>query len=173
MLWIDSVTVPVADPAAAAAALDAVHGLRRDVELDGWTIPLGAAYLELVAGDGPARWAVATFDAPGVGSVVEERHGTQVQVRRAPDAGLPEVVRWVSPRRSPARRPLEHRQALLGIRYLEVAVAGDALRRWLGPGADDLPVRCTASGSGVRSLAIATTGAAIVLDELLTMGTLR
>lgn len=169
MLWIDAVTVPVADPAAAALEIEDRHGLAAVMESGRVVVPLGGAYLELIAGDGPRRWSVGT-DEPVAGGVRVAHVGAVQEVRVSTNPDLPSLVRWLDPLASPARWRAVHPVTPFGIRYLEVGGTVDPLRAWLGPEVDDLPIRLKAGRTGVGRIVLAGTGGDVVIDEVLQVG---
>lgn len=169
MLWIDAVTMPVADPAAAALELERRHGLGAVVESGVVVVPLGGAYLELVPGTGPRRWAVGT-DASLADGAESPRFGLAREALASTDPDLPAIVRWRDPLASPARWRAVHPVTPFGIRYLEVGGTAGALRAWLGPEVDDLPIRFRAGRAGVGRIVLAGTGGDVIIDELLRVG---
>ena len=164
MLWIDGVQVGASDVDVGAARLFADHGLRAstggrlwDGSLASRVVPLGGAYLELVAeaGSGPG-WSVSTDDLAGhaerlgadpkpvtwstpAGGVVRSEAIVPVDAR----LGLPAIVGW--PREGtvdhPAGWTAAHATVPLGVRGLDVTVERSALLEWLGRSVRDLPLR--------------------------------
>lgn len=110
-------------------------------ELDGYAEWFGAEVEETstrIRPDGTVRGSPRTPNAPAAW-------------RR----GLPNVF-YMDPDTHPANDPVQHQHQPTGIAWMEVGGTAHDMRRWLGPGADDLPLEYNKRPHGVYAVAVQT-----------------